>query len=132
MADEAPRSALSILLVDDHADSLELLARLLRRCGHTVQTARTVGEARRAVSSGRFDVLVSDIALPDGSGTEVMTELRAAQGCPGIALTGHGEEHYVKACEQAGFSARLLKPVVFEDLVATIESVVPPSAHPVC
>ena len=127
-----PLRALSILLVDDHADSLELLARLLRRCGHRVATARRVDEAVRAVTRERFDILVSDIGLPDGCGTEVMRAIKAEQGVPGIALTGHGEEHYIKACAEAGFAARLLKPVVFHELVAAMENVLPATTRPLC
>lgn len=131
MRDEAQR-LLSILLVDDHQDSLDLLARLLRRCGHSVETARRVDEALGAIDRQRFDILVSDIGLPDGCGTDVMRALRDAQGAPGIALTGHGEEHYVEACEQAGFAARLLKPVVFNKLIEAMEMVVPAAARPIC
>lgn len=131
MNDEAQR-ALSILLVDDHVDSLELLARLLRRCGHRVETARRVDEAVRAVGEKRFDILVSDIGLPDGSGTEVMRAIKAEQGTPGIALTGHGDDHYVQACAEAGFSARLLKPVVFNQLVQAMEKVLPEVSKPIC
>ena len=124
--------ALSILLVDDHADSLDLLARLLRRCGHRVETARRVDEAVRAVGQGRFDILVSDIGLPDGCGTEVMRAIKAEQGAPGIALTGHGDEHYIQACAEAGFAARLLKPVVFRQLVEAMETVLPQVPKPIC
>ena len=131
MFDEAQRR-LSILLVDDHQDSLDLLARLLRRCGHKVHTARRVDEAVSAVDRERFDILVSDIGLPDGSGTDIMRTIRAAQGAPGIALTGHGEEDYIKACADAGFAARLLKPVVFNELVKAMESVLPEVSKPIC
>lgn len=131
MSDEAQR-LLSILLVDDHQDSLDLLARLLRRCGHSVHTARRVDEALRAIDKHPFDILVSDIGLPDGSGTDVMRAIRNAQGTPGIALTGHGEEHYIEACEQAGFSTRLLKPVVFNKLIEAMETVLPATAKPIC
>ena len=131
MAEEAPRP-LSILLVDDHPDSLDLLARLLRRCGHDVETARRVDEAMRAVARRRFDILVSDIGLPDGCGTEVMRKIRTEQGTPGIALTGHGEDHYVRACAEAGFAARLLKPVVFDQLVEAMETVLPAQSKPIC
>ena len=130
MADEASRP-LSILLVDDHPDSLDLLARLLRRCGHHVETARTVEEATHAVGGRRFHLLVSDLGLPDGSGTDVMRLVRDA-GTPGIALTGYGEEHLARECEEAGFAERLLKPVVFQKLVEAIEAVLPAEAKPIC
>jgi CheY-like chemotaxis protein len=132
MANGESRS-LSVLLVDDHKDSLDLLARLLRRCGHAVETATRVEDALRAIGGRRFDLLVSDIGLPDGSGTEVMRAFRAEQGSPGIALTGHGEDHYARACEEAGFAARLLKPVVFDRLVNAMESVLPAEVpKPIC
>ena len=130
MTDEASRP-LSILLVDDHPDSLDLLARLLRRCGHDVETARSVEEATHAIGARRFHLLVSDIGLPDGSGMEVMRLVRGA-GTPGIALTGYGEERYVQECEEAGFAARLLKPVVFKKLVEAMEAVMPAVAKPIC
>ena len=130
MADEASRP-LSILLVDDHPDSLDLLARLLRRCGHDVETATSVEGAARAAAARRFDVLVSDLGLPDGSGTDVMRLVRDA-GTPGIALTGYGEERLVQECEEAGFAERLLKPVVFQKLVEAMEAVLPAEAKPIC
>ena len=123
---------LSILLVDDHKDSLDLLARLLRRCGHSVETAMRVDEAVQAVGRRRFDILVSDIGLPDGDGTEIMKAIRSAQGAPGIALTGHGDDRYVQACAEAGFATRLLKPVVFNQLVKAMETVLPEASKPIC
>ena len=131
MTDEASRP-LSILLVDDHPDSLDLLARLLRRCGHDVETATSVEAATRAVAGKRFDLLVSDLGLPDGSGTQVMRLVREAHGTPGIALTGYGEERLVQECEEAGFAERLLKPVVFKKLVEAMEAVLPAEVKPIC
>ena len=131
MADGTSRP-LSILLVDDHSESLDLLARLLRRCGHSVQTAARVDDAVRAVARQRFDILVSDIGLPDGSGTDIMRAIRAEQGVPGIALTGYGEDDNLRACEEAGFAARLLKPVVFDRLVKTMETLLPGAPRPIC
>ena len=123
---------LSILVVDDHSDSLELLARLLRRCGHAVKTASTVGGALAAIAQDRFDLLISDIGLPDGSGTDIMRTIRSAQGAPGIALTGHGEENYTRACVEAGFTVRLLKPIVFSSLVEAMERALPTASKPIC
>jgi len=123
---------LSILVVDDHQDSLDLLARLLRRCGHAVETASTVAGALAAIAARRFDLLISDIGLPDGSGTEVMRTLRLQQGAPGISLTGHGEEQCTRACAEAGFAVHLLKPVVFGTLVEAIERALPRVGKPVC
>jgi CheY-like chemotaxis protein len=131
MADGASHP-LSILVVDDHPDSLELLARLLRRCGHAVKTASTVAGACAAIAQHRFDLLISDIGLPDGSGTDVMRTIHSTQGIPGIALTGHGEEHYTRACVEAGFAVRLLKPIVFSNLVEAMERALPKASKPIC
>jgi CheY-like chemotaxis protein len=123
---------LSILLVDDHVESISPLAKLLRHCGHTVHTAGSVQEAKAKFASERLDLLVADIALPDGCGSDVMKAFQQTYGKPGIALTGHGEEHYAKVCQEAGFAARLLKPVVFDDLIAAIEAALPERPEPVC
>ena len=131
MADGANHS-LSILLVDDHPESLSPLAKLLRHCGHTVHTAGSVREAKAKLERERLDLLVADIGLPDGCGSDVMKAFRATHHKPGIALTGHGEDHYAKVCEEAGFSKRLLKPVVFHDLIAAIEAALPGRGQPVC
>ena len=131
MAGEAS-SPLSILVVDDHPDSLDLLARLLRRCGHVVETASTVAGALAAIARRRFDLLISDVGLPDGSGTEVMRTIRAVQGVPGIAVTGHGEEDFTVACADAGFAVRLLKPVAFSTLVEAMERALPGASKPIC
>lgn len=115
---------LHILLVDDHDESLLILARLLERCGHRVTTARDYHEAVAAAEAQRFDLLISDVGLPDRSGLELMQELHGSQGLKGIALSGFAEEHDARASECAGFARHLNKPVVFAELTATIEQVV--------
>ncbi|PYL55626.1 MAG: hypothetical protein DMF29_01460, partial [Verrucomicrobia bacterium] len=71
---------LRILLVDDHQDTCIALERLLVRRGHLVAAAHTVRSAMEAAARNSFDLLISDIALPDGTGTELMTYLRAIAG----------------------------------------------------
>ena len=70
-----------------------------------------------------FDLLISDIALPDGSGTELMTCLRAVSGIRGIAISGFGMNGDIQKSLQAGFSEHLVKPVKLERLEAAIETV---------
>src|SRR6202011_1084507 len=81
---------LRILLVDDHQDTCAALERLLVRRGHLVAAMPNVRSALEASTRNQFDLLISDIALPDGSGTELMTCLRAISGIRGIAISGFG------------------------------------------
>ena len=122
---------LHILLVDDHDESLSILARLLEKCGYAVKTARDYREAIAAASGDRFDLLISDVGLPDRSGLELMQVLHAAQGLKGIALSGFTDDTDMRASEAAGFARHLNKPVVFSELTAAIEAVLnwcPPQA----
>jgi len=113
-------ATLSILLVEDHVDTLNLLARLLRRDGHTVDAAPTVRDALRLADGRRHDLVISDIGLPDGTGLDLLSELRMVYDVPAIALTGYGEEHYADLCTAAGFITRMVKPITYERLVQAI------------
>jgi signal transduction histidine kinase/ActR/RegA family two-component response regulator len=104
-------AGLRILLVEDNADTLGYLEWALRRHGHGVTAAPTLADARRAAGDGDFDLLISDIELPDGSGLELMRDLRP-RGIRGIALSGHGSEDDVRQSSAAGFAAHLVKPVL--------------------
>jgi PAS domain S-box-containing protein len=106
--ERGPARSLRILLVDDHADTLGTMARMLRRAGHEVTTAASVASALEAATSGSYDLLISDVGLPDGSGVDLMRRLHPL---PGIALTGYGMESDVAKSREAGFLAHLTKPV---------------------
>lgn len=105
-----------ILLVEDHEPTRRTLAQLLVRRGHVVSTAGCVSEARALAERDSFDILLSDIGLPDGSGYDLMSELRAAQSVRGIALTGYGMEQDISRSRSAGFSVHLTKPVRVQSL----------------
>ena len=111
-----PVRTLSILLVEDHEDTLRVIARLLKRLGYAVTTARGVVEALGLASRERFDLLVSDIGLPDGSGLDIMREIRDRQGVRGIALSGFGQDADIARSREAGFEDHLVKPVDFDAL----------------
>ena len=122
LTDEAaePRGkSVSILLVEDHEPTRATLAKLLRRRDYQVATAGTVAEARAAAGGNgkKFDLLITDIGLPDGNGYELMVELRRHfKGLKGIALTGYGMEQDLARSEAAGFAEHLTKPVRMESL----------------
>src|SRR5207302_10894739 len=87
---EISRQGLRILLVDDHQDTCAALEKLLVRRGHLVAAAHNVRSAMETAAGNSFDLLISDIALPDGTGTELMTYLHAISRIPGIAISGFG------------------------------------------
>jgi signal transduction histidine kinase/ActR/RegA family two-component response regulator len=115
---------LRILLIEDHADTVEVLSTLLALNGFVVEAATSV-EAAREVDLERVDVIVSDIGLPDGTGLALMAELRTRARRPAIALTGFGMESDVRASRAAGFDLHLTKPVSIERLVDAIHSLRP-------
>jgi len=112
-----------ILLVDDHPDTCVALERLLTLRGHHVIAAQSIRAAMEAAESNQFDLLVSDVGLPDGSGMELLRLLRASFTMPGIAMSGFGMEADISKSLEAGFSAHLVKPVKMEKLEAAIARV---------
>ena len=117
----APRD-IRILLVDDHEDTNKAMQRLLQRLGYDVQTAHTVQSALDAANADPpFDLLISDIGLPDGSGLQLMEELLRRRPIKGIALSGFGMEEDVKKSKQAGFYEHLTKPINFKRLETAIK-----------
>lgn len=120
----AARRDLRLLLVEDHQDTARVMARLLRNLGYQVTTAHSVAGALAQVARGSFDLIISDIGLPDGTGLELMQQVRTHQSVPAIALSGFGMESDVRKSRQAGFVDHLTKPVNFLQLDATIQRVV--------
>jgi CheY-like chemotaxis protein len=123
--------SVNLLLVEDHADTAQVMARMLRRSGFQVTVASTIAQAlaeteaaRKTVDdSGRsrpFRLVISDLGLPDGTGHELMRALVKEHRMKGIALSGFGMEDDVKRAEESGFSRHLTKPVDFETLLTNI------------
>jgi len=124
-------SSLAILLLEDEPATMRLMARLLRGLGHDVTAVGTIAEALEAERSTRFDLIISDIGLPDGSGLEMMRQVVARRGpVPAIALTGYGMEEDVQRSREAGFTAHMTKPIDFTKLQSMIRQVAPYGADP--
>lgn len=115
---------LRILLVEDHADTARILARLLKRHGHHVHISNNLHDAEESAESEAFDLVLSDLALPDGTGYELMEFLRAHHPLPGIAMSGFGMEQDIQKSHEAGFAEHLVKPVDPARLEEAIEHVV--------
>jgi len=79
-----------------------------------------VAAALDIVRTAEFDLLLSDLGPPDGSGLELVGKVRAMRPMPALALSGFGMEEDIVRCKQAGFDAHLTKPVNFQKLEAMI------------
>ena len=115
---------LSILLVDDHEDTNRSMMLLLRRRGYQVKTAADIAQAVEMFAQETFDVLVSDMGLPDGSGLDLLPKL--AHNPPrygGIVVSGYASDEDVERSRAAGYKQHLSKPVDVNQLDATIRQV---------
>ncbi len=113
--------AMRILLVEDHEDSNRSLTNLLRRRGYHVQSALNFQSALDLSAKEEFDVLISDLALPDGNGIDLMQTLQSTRPLLGIALTGFGMEDDIRKCREAGFQHHLVKPIDLNKLDLLIQ-----------
>ena len=111
----------SILLVEDHVDTALALSRLLTLAGYRVASAEGVQAALRMCEAQRFDLLISDIGLPDGTGHDLMRELSHRYNAKGIVVSGFGMEQDLEKSRQAGFVEHLTKPISIVSLQAAIE-----------
>ena len=116
IAAEGPAKSLQLLVVEDHPQTLRVLAALLRKQGHKVLTAECVQAAIKLLEAEQFDGLISDIGLPDGNGCEIMRAAKQRQSLVGIALSGFGMEEDVRRSMAAGFDHHLTKPIDFQEL----------------
>lgn len=106
--------------MEDHHDSAELLSSLLELRGHEVAIAESVKDALRLASEKPFDLVVSDVGLPDATGYDLMRELRARMEIRGIAISGWGRPEDIAKSHEAGFSEHLTKPVALQKLEQAI------------
>jgi CheY-like chemotaxis protein len=102
---------------------LEFMSRFLTLCGHEVVHASTYRAALSVAREQKFDLVVSDLGLPDGNGYQLIRALQALSPVKGIALSGYGMKADVEDSLSAGFSAHLTKPCDLSVLTATIERV---------
>jgi PAS domain S-box-containing protein len=120
----AARRMLRILLVEDQGDTVTIMRQLLSDEGHRVQAAGDVATALELAGREEFDVLVSDLGLPDRSGHDLMRELLArGRRLPGIVLSGYGMAEDLQKSREAGFLEHLTKPVSLEALLAAVHRV---------
>ena len=104
--------ALRIFVVENHPDTLLYLQMYLEAIGHRVASARTIKDALTGLAAAEYDVLISDIGLPDGSGWELLPRAQTQLNRPifAIAMSGVGRGADHERSRQAGFRHHLLKP----------------------
>ena len=107
---------LCIFIIEDHADTARGLAMYLRGSGHEVHIASDVRSARQLATEIDYDILLSDIGLPDGNGWDLLEELRARREITAIAMSGYNTDADRARSKAAGFVEHLPKPLTPEEL----------------
>lgn len=120
----APR----LLLVEDHYDTASAVSALLTSKGFDVMVAADGRSAMDAMRGHDFDLLVSDVGLPDIDGIELFPQLRAIRSIPGIAVSGYGTEDDLRRSREAGFADHLVKPIDSDKLEQAIWRLLTPVA----
>jgi signal transduction histidine kinase/CheY-like chemotaxis protein len=115
-----------LLLIEDHTDTAQAMAELLKGLGYQVTLAASVATGIEAAErarrdGGRIDLVVSDLGLPDGSGLDLMRTLSSRYGLRGIALSGYGMEDDLQKSREAGFEKHVTKPVSLQALQAALK-----------
>ncbi len=110
-----------IFLVENDADTLRVLKRLLERMGHQVTTSINMEDGLSGIPTSNCDVLLSDIGLPDGSGWELMQRVEKSRPFYAIAMSGYGSPADLRASAEAGFRDHLVKPFTREQLLAVLQ-----------
>ncbi len=119
-------AGMRIFVVDDEPDMLELIRFVLEEYGATVQSALSAAATLDQLPQFKPDILISDIAMPNGNGYELLQQLQSLPqpDIPAIALTAYASATYEERSLQAGFQQHLTKPVETEVLVTAIVNLV--------
>jgi CheY-like chemotaxis protein len=103
--------SLRIFIVEDHQDTLKYLSLYLEQSGHAVQSARTMKQALETLATSECDVLLSDIALSDGTGWDLLQKLNTPRPPFAVAMSGFGTAADANRSKAAGYRHHLVKPI---------------------
>jgi signal transduction histidine kinase/ActR/RegA family two-component response regulator len=112
---------LRILVVEDHESTAQIMGRLLQRAGHEVELAYSVAGAKGIFERRNFDLVISDLGLPDGNGLDLFRYMNERQPVEGIALSGYGMQDDIQASLAAGFREHVVKPVDWPKLQSIVD-----------
>ena len=122
-----------ILVVDDSPESTEMLGKLLEIEGAFVDLARSGAEALRVADKKRYDLVISDISMPEMDGYQLLKELRKMPNMrtvPAVALTGHGRTADIERAHAEGFAQHLVKPVDIDQLLVIVRRLTGENGNP--
>ncbi len=122
-ANEPGHQSYRLLLVEDDTDTGAMLASMLTKNGHSVRLADGVASGLLVAQAEPFDLLISDIGLPDGSGLDLMAQLSVKQPIRGIVLSGYGTDEDKRRTKAAGFAIHLTKPISTAKLLQAVREV---------
>src|SRR5207247_9958949 len=112
--------SLRILAVEVRSVTLEALSRLFGHFGHEISLADTSENALNMLESKEFDVVLCDIALPDGNGYDVIAQAKRKRSVKAVALSGFAATEDIERGREAGFDFHLAQPVEFHELRAVL------------
>jgi len=128
MREEINLGSIQVLVVEDDRDAREMIKFALEECGARVDTSPSARNAWEQLKNTNYDVIVSDISMPDVNGYELIRELRARGiRTPAVAVTAYSRPEYESLAAQAGFNVQLAKPLDLRELSKVIEALVRPS-----
>jgi two-component system CheB/CheR fusion protein len=116
-------AGLKVLLVEDNQETLHYLTMILENRNYNVVPVDRLSAALAAAERAHFDLLISDIELPDGTGLELIHDLGGGRKIPGIAISGFGSEEDLQQSAEAGFAEHLTKPIDLNRLESAIRRV---------
>ena len=118
-------SSCVILVVDDEEELRELIRYVLERAGHSVTCAHNGREASLVIARGQFDVVVTEILMPDRDGMELITEIAVKYpGVKMVAMSGGGQigsDQYLSMAKGLGAHVLLRKPFTHQALIAAVD-----------
>lgn len=116
-----PKKQLRLIVVEDHANTAEALKKFLKAVGYEVFVATDMTSALSLACAVEFDLLLSDLSLPDGNGWELLKRLKAERDIRAIAFSAHNLPEDLQRSAEAGFIEHLAKPISPDKLCAAIE-----------
>ncbi|HEY5838464.1 MAG TPA: response regulator, partial [Pyrinomonadaceae bacterium] len=114
----------SILIVDDSRDTIDMLTKLLTLEGARVESAGSGKEALQLAGERSFDLIISDISMPEMDGYQLLKQIRrlaSGENLPALALTGYGRSHDIKRAQAEGFADHLTKPIDINRFLRTVQ-----------
>jgi len=115
---------LRIFLVENHFDTRKYLTLYLKQMGHTIASAQSMEEALETIPNGDWDLLISDIGLPDGDGWELMERLGDSRPPNAVAMSGFGTSTDWEKSKAVGYRDHLIKPIDLDEIDRILADVV--------